>query len=60
MIPIGEADLPSPLMGSTAPAHVDAEQDARSRVFQGGNYLDLHKMLGVSAGAQVLYVGRSR
>ncbi len=27
---------------------------SRARVFQGGTYLDLHKMLGVSSGSQVL------
>lgn len=56
MIPIGEADLPTPELGSTAPARVD-EEDGRTRVFQGGCFMDLHKMLGVSAGSQVLYVG---
>jgi HAD superfamily 5'-nucleotidase-like hydrolase len=29
----------------------------RARVFQGGTYLDLHRMLGVGAGTEVLYVG---
>jgi len=29
----------------------------RARVFQGGTYLDLHRMLGVAAGTEVLYVG---
>lgn len=59
MVPIGEADLPSPLLGSTAPSHVDHEHavDGRARVFQGGCFIDLHKMLGVKAGAEVLYVG---
>ena len=59
MVPIGEADLPSPLLGSTAPTDVDHHhaKDGRARVFQGGSYIDLHKMLGVRAGAEVLYVG---
>ncbi len=26
-------------------------------MFQGGSVIDLHKMLGVSSGSQVLYVG---
>lgn len=59
MIPIGEDDLPSQLLGSTAPEgcdHVHAK-DGRARVFQGGSYIDLHKMLGVRPGGEVLYVG---
>lgn len=35
----------------------DSENIERARVFQGGSYLDLHKMLGVKSGSQVLYVG---
>jgi len=27
------------------------------KVYQGGNYLDLHRMLGVESGTEVLYVG---
>lgn len=71
MVPIGEDDLPSPLLGSTAPdigaaGGRGAEEASsvgpgrphpRARVFQGGSYLDLHKMLGVRSGAEVLYVG---
>lgn len=57
MIPIGEEDLPTPILGSTAPSHVEHQPGARARVFQGGYYLDLHKMLDVSSGSQVLYVG---
>ncbi|EFN56183.1 hypothetical protein CHLNCDRAFT_30799 [Chlorella variabilis] len=36
MIPIGEEDLPTPILH---------QPGARARVFQGGYYLDLHKML---------------
>lgn len=58
MIPIGEEDLPSPILGSTAPSNVAGMQGGgKARVFQGGYYLDLHKMLGVLSGSQVLYVG---
>lgn len=70
MVPIGDADLPSPLLGSTAPSNLfgskrysdngganGASVPSRARVFQGGSYLDLHKMLGVTAGSEVLYVG---
>ena len=32
-------------------------KDGRASVFQGGSFIDLHKMLGVTAGAEVLYVG---
>lgn len=32
------------------------EQD-KAAVFQGGNYVDLHQMLGVRSGTEVLYVG---
>ena len=27
------------------------------KVYQGGTYLDLHRMLGVQSGTEVLYVG---
>lgn len=59
MIPLGEADLPEPMLGSTAPEHVDrsSSSDGRSRVFQGGSYIDLHKMLDVRSGSEVLYIG---
>jgi hypothetical protein len=30
---------------------------AESKVFQGGCWLDLHRMLGVSYGDKILYVG---
>jgi HAD superfamily 5'-nucleotidase-like hydrolase len=35
--------------------HHPAEEEAP--VFQGGNYTDLHRLLGVKSGAEVLYVG---
>lgn len=41
------------MQGSTAPAHVRHEPGQRARVFQGGYYLDLHKMLDVRSGSQV-------
>lgn len=60
MIPLGEADLPTPMQASTAPEHVvqhNLSSGGKSRVFQGGCYLDLHKMLDVRSGSEVLYVG---
>ncbi|KAK9813561.1 hypothetical protein WJX73_007197 [Symbiochloris irregularis] len=62
MIPIGEADLPKnlPSFGSSAPHFVPGrvrEQGERARVFQGGSTWDLHKMLGIDSGNQVVYVG---
>ena len=48
------------LQGSTAPSHLPGaggQEGGRARVFQGGYYVDLHKMLDVSSGSQVLYVG---
>jgi hypothetical protein len=53
MVPIGEDDLPNPIMGSTAPEQLEHAPGQRARVFQGGYYLDLHKMLGISSGSQV-------
>lgn len=51
MVPIGEEDLPTQMMGSSAPAL------PTSKVYQGGYSLDLHRMLDVKSGAEVLYVG---
>ena len=36
---------------------LDLAAGEKARVFQGGNYADLHKMLGVRAGSEVLYCG---
>jgi HAD superfamily 5'-nucleotidase-like hydrolase len=60
MVPIGDADLPSAELGSTAPRFSDeetTEEGRYARVFQGGSYIDLHKMLGIKSGAGLLYVG---
>ncbi|KAL3150708.1 hypothetical protein ABBQ32_000495 [Trebouxia sp. C0010 RCD-2024] len=54
MVPIGEQDLPSPDFSSTAQPMAEAGQAA---VYQGGFFMDLHRMLGVESGSQVLYVG---
>lgn len=43
-------------MGSTM-SQLDVGDDDSAAVFQGGNYTDLHQMLGVKSGTQVLYVG---
>eukprot|EP00803_Ostreobium_quekettii_P001635 evm.model.scf_402.8 EVM.evm.TU.scf_402.8 scf_402:69587-73325(-) len=55
IIPIGEDDLPSLRMSSTAP-HL-GNDGQKAKTFQGGTYVDLHKMLGVDSGSDVLYVG---
>ena len=51
--PPTQASAAPSLQGSTAPSHVEHQPGARARVFQGGYYLDLHKMLDVSSGSQV-------
>lgn len=56
IVPIGEEDLPSPAIGSSA-LEIEHPFGERASVFQGGNYVDLHKMLGVQSGSEVLYVG---
>jgi hypothetical protein len=38
-------------------SQLDVGDDDKAAVFQGGNYVDLHQMLGVRAGSEVLYVG---
>lgn len=38
-------------------ADYSANGSGKARVFQGGTYMDLHRMLGVTSGSQVLYVG---
>jgi hypothetical protein len=54
MVPIGEEDLPSPTASSTAPGGEDVRlPSGRARVFQGGHFKDLHKMLGISSGTEV-------
>lgn len=53
-MPIGDADLPAPYSASSAPRGLDAkEAGVKARVFQGGYYVDLHRMLGVQSGAEV-------
>ena len=50
----GEDDLPSPGYMSSAPKGLGQHQAGqRARVFQGGFYQDLHKMLDVSSGGEV-------
>lgn len=54
MVPIGEEDLPSPNHASTAPRGLgDHAAGDKCRVFQGGFYQDLHKMLDISSGGEV-------
>ncbi|KAK9843987.1 hypothetical protein WJX81_001142 [Elliptochloris bilobata] len=57
MVPIGEEDLPTPAFTSSAPRVNGEGADRRARVFQGGFYRDLHRMLGVASGTECLYVG---
>lgn len=53
MVPIGEEDLPAPGFMSSAPGGLgDHEAGAKCRVFQGGFYQDLHKMLDISSGGE--------
>ncbi|GBF93676.1 hypothetical protein Rsub_06779 [Raphidocelis subcapitata] len=56
IIPIGLDDLPADNGGSTA-SQVDLGDEDKALVFQGGHYIDLHRMLGVSSGTEVLYIG---
>lgn len=51
IIPIDEQDMALDAAGGPA------KRANGSIVYQGGWYLDLHKMLGVTEGSQVLYVG---
>ena len=56
MIPIGEADMPSPTFSSSAPQFELGkvrEPGGLAKVYQGGCTQDLHKMLGIESGNQV-------
>ncbi len=66
ILPVDEADRadPAPPGMPGLGAGADAEPPAAAasfagqpQVFQGGSYRDLHRMLGVASGDQVLYVG---
>jgi hypothetical protein len=62
MVPIGDADLPrGGALASSAAAPPPPASRGRRRppapVFQGGTVTDLHRVLGVASGAEVLYVG---
>ena len=54
MVTIGEADLPSevPSLPLRDPTALPGGPDHPAGVFQGGSTTDLHKLLGVQAGAQ--------
>ncbi len=52
-VPIGEDDLPTPAFTSSAPRVDGGGGGRRARVFQGGFYRDLHRMLGVVSGTEV-------
>ncbi|WIA17049.1 hypothetical protein OEZ85_013956 [Tetradesmus obliquus] len=58
IIPLGEEDLPDDILGrGSTMSQLDLGEDDKAAVFQGGNYVDLHQMLGVRAGSELLYVG---
>jgi len=61
MLSIAEEDLPGgadDLMASTAPkVGTQGKESAKARVFQGGSWHDVHRMLGVKSGSEILYVG---
>jgi len=66
ILPVDEADMAQPevvppgvsgLTPSLAGGGVEKNAGGRPNVFQGGSYRDLHRMLGVTSGEQVLYVG---
>lgn len=44
-------------MAPTLLADSGSNGSGKARVFQGGTYMDLHRMLNVTSGSQVLYVG---
>jgi hypothetical protein len=44
-------------MAPTLLADSGGNGSGKARVFQGGTYMDLHRMLNVTSGSQVLYVG---
>ena len=58
MLLIAEEDLPGgadDLMASTAPkVGTQGEGSAKARVFQGGSWHDVHRMLGVKSGSEIL------
>ena len=48
---------PPTSMAPTLLADGSSNGSGKARVFQGGTYMDLHRMLDVTSGSQVLYVG---
>jgi hypothetical protein len=49
------ASLPPSLQGrGSTMSQLDVGDDDKAAVFQGGNYVDLHQMLGVRAGSDIL------
>lgn len=52
----GEHEPPTS-MAPTLMADNGSNGSGKARVFQGGTYMDLHRMLNVTSGSQVLYVG---
>lgn len=57
VIPLGEEDLMGSRGWQRPSVPIRLSGDGRPNVFQGGTYVDLHKVLGVKSGMEVLYVG---
>jgi len=57
MAAIGEEQTQTPAEGGSSAQPVEVAPGGKARVFQAGTYLDLHKMLAITSGAQVLYIG---
>eukprot|EP00877_Chromochloris_zofingiensis_P002493 jgi/Chrzof1/12244/Cz06g26250.t1 len=57
IIPIGEEDLPTGGNFASTASMIDLNEGDNALTFQGGTFTDLHRMLGITAGSQVLYVG---
>lgn len=57
MTAIGEEQAPAAAEGGGGGPALEVAPGGRARVFQGGTYLDLHRMLRITSGAQVLYIG---
>lgn len=55
----GEEQAPAAAEGGGGGPALEVAPGGRARVFQGGTYLDLHRMLRITSGAQVLYIGAS-
>lgn len=48
---------PTAVLYGTEDVSIQPTRTGDWKVFQGGNYLDLHRMLNIKSGTEVLYVG---